>query len=81
MADRTQGKAALQEMVADRASELLTGTEPVYLILERGNYERFKMFVGIEGHITGEVKNPQSPRKSLLIVSNVESPAKAAAPR
>ena len=70
--DRRTDKHALEKLAIDRALELLQGSEPVYLIMERENHERLQDFTLVRrAHLIGTVQEKEKPdRKDWLIVTN-----------
>ncbi len=69
-----RGENRVAELALDRASELLSAPEPVYLILERGHYELMRMFVDIRAFVVATVPiSKDRPSKDWLIISNVKS--------
>lgn len=66
-----RGKDAVRQMAVDRAEELLAGSEPVYLILERENYEQMKQLLGELGRLVTVVdSDPNGEDKDWVVVAN-----------
>lgn len=76
--DRTMAKnqEALEQMVVDRADELLARPHAVYLILPRKEYQLAKIFgFAAEARIVGAVKDAGSTDDDWIVVAN--DPGKA----
>jgi 4-amino-4-deoxy-L-arabinose transferase-like glycosyltransferase len=67
--DRKQDKFLIQMRVLKRAGDLLAGTEPVFLIWERGNYRNALNNSPIGGRIIAAVPRGEE-RKDWVVVTN-----------
>jgi hypothetical protein len=73
MVDRTGQDATLEQIAADKASELLAGEEPVYLILDRHNLDRFSHVVADAGHELAAVDTGAgSPAEDWVVITNLQ---------
>ncbi len=74
MTDRTQSKMALQQLVIDRATQLLKAPDPVYLLLELDSYEKWNRWATVPGTVLATVPcDPKYPNKDVLIITNVRA--------
>jgi 4-amino-4-deoxy-L-arabinose transferase-like glycosyltransferase len=74
MVDRVHNKRQLQELIVNRADELLGSREPVYLVLDQKNYEQYEPHMPRQGKVIATVEDPDSPGRSTVVVSNVARP-------
>ncbi|MFH0982216.1 MAG: glycosyltransferase family 39 protein [Planctomycetota bacterium] len=71
--DRTRGKDRLTRMALEKAKTRLESVEPVYLILDRKNYERWGPEVLAGGHLVASIAgDPRTPGEDWVIVSNAD---------
>lgn len=72
--DRTEQKKAIQGMVTDRAKELLSSSQPVYLVLDREEYQLAKILGFVGGaHMIGAAPDEKDEDKDWLVISNVKA--------
>ncbi|HOB75359.1 MAG TPA: glycosyltransferase family 39 protein [Phycisphaerae bacterium] len=72
--DRKAAKQDLQLMAVSRAIDLLKDTSrPIYLIWERGNYERARSLAGLRGHVLAEIPRGGGTKKNWVVVTNCPS--------
>ena len=75
MVDRTKAKMQLLELAVERAKDLLENSRPVYLIVERSNYDkmmRVRRFTEL-AHLIDIVHEAGDPeRKDWTIISNIK---------
>ncbi len=80
--DRATHMPTLKQLVLERAEELLSGDDPVFIILDRRDYYRARL-LGLRTEVTlvGEAPDNESRDHDLLVISNVGvtvDPVKAA---
>lgn len=69
--DRTTHQDTLERLVMNRARELLASSEPVYLVLDRKEYQLAHM-IGMDGGacVIGEAKDPDRPKNDWIVLAN-----------
>lgn len=75
MVDRTKGKDLLREMVLERATGLLGGNEPVYLILTREHFQQWQAAASVDATLVGVVDSDAFTQKNdWVIITNATAP-------
>jgi len=82
MVDRTKGKDLLRQMVLERVTGLLSGTEPVYLILKHEHFEQLRSAAAVRFRLVGIVDSDAFTQKNdwVIITNAFAGDASAPAP-